>query len=93
MSMPGHVLLVSWLSGLLFLGAVHWPADTADLLGLVESLLSKFLFCMSFGLWRGLFLKKVFSAIEDQDAQFQCRLFLLVQALIFGAHVGSLELL
>ena len=30
--------------------------------------------------------------IKGQVVQFQCRLFLLVQALIFGDHVGSLEL-
>ena len=39
---------------------------------------------MSFGLVRGLFLRKLSHDIEDLDAQFQCRLFLLVKALIIG---------
>ena len=44
---------------------------------------------MSFGLVRGL-LKKLNLDILGQGVQFQCRLFRLVQALIFGALVDSL---
>ena len=46
-----------------------------------------YLFFMSFGLVRGFLWKKLVLGIFVQGAQFQCRLFLLVQALIFGAPV------
>ena len=52
-------------------------------------LLLKFSFCMSFGLVRGWSLRRLSSGIGGLDAQFQCRLFRLVQALIFGVRVGS----
>ena len=62
------------------------------ILGLVAFLMSSCSFFMSFGqethsLWRRLIL-----VIFDQGVQFQCRLFLLVQALIFGIPVVSLVL-
>ena len=45
-------------------------------------------FCMSSGLVNDFFLRVLFLGIGGLDVQFQCRLFLLVQALIFGAPVG-----
>ena len=50
-------------------------------------------FFMSFGLVRGCLLKRLILVTSAQDAQFQCRLFRLVQALIFGVHVVLLVLL
>ena len=47
-------------------------------------------FCMSLGLAKGWNRKRLFLGIEDLVAQFHCRLFLLVQALIFGVPVGLL---
>ena len=52
-----------------------------------------FFSCVSYGPGRGLFWRKLFHGIVDQVAKFQCRLFLLVQALIFGDRVDSLGLL
>ena len=46
---------------------------------------------MSFGLVSGFLLRKLFLGIGELDVQFQCRLFRLVQALIFGVLVGFLE--
>ena len=86
-----------------FSGSLPWPTAGADLGGrrvkhvelLISfergSLLSKALFCMSFGLVRGSSMKKLSHGIVDLDAQFQCRLFLLVQTLIFGVLVDSLR--
>ena len=39
---------------------------------------------------RGWFWKRLFPGTEGQVAQFQCRLFLLIQALIFGDLAGTL---
>ena len=82
---PG--LLVKWVS---FLNSVHWPFGDLDLgaggVSYVELLI------MSFGLVRDFLWKKLTLAIFVLGAQFQCRLFLLVQALIFGARVGLLVL-
>ena len=47
---------------------------------------------MSFGLVRGSRWRRLTLVIFVQGVQFQCRLFLLVQALIFGAHAVLLEL-
>ena len=44
-------------------------------------------FFKSFGLVRGCLWKRLILVTSAQDAQFQCRLFRLVQALIFGVHV------
>ena len=64
--------LVKWVA---FLGTLHWPADR-DNLGLGCAFLKlKCLFCWSCGLARG----------GDPGAQLQCRLFHLVQTLIFGS--------
>ena len=49
-------------------------------------------FCMSFGLVKGWNWKRLFLDTAGLVAQFQCRLFLLVQALIFGVLVGILGL-
>ena len=49
-----------------------------------------FLFFMSFGLVRGFSLRRLFLVVGGLIAEFQCRLFLLVQALIFGDLVSFL---
>ena len=54
-----------------FLNSLHWPCT----------------FYMSFGLVRGSSWRRLTLVVFVQGAQFQCRLFLLVQALIFGAPV------
>ena len=78
-------LLVKWVS---FLNTLHWPVGVLDLgvggVSYVELLIL-------YELWAGerLSLEK---ARPRFDAQFQCRLFLLVQALIFGALVVLLVL-
>ena len=76
-----------------FLGTLHWLTADADLgvggVSHVEMLILS-------ELWAGerLVLEKAFSLdIVDLDAQSQCRLFLLVQALIFGDLVVFLVLL
>ena len=78
-------LLVKWVA---FVGSLHWPGGGLDLgvggISYVELLI------MSCGLVRGCPLKKRFLVIFGQGVQFQCRLFHLVQALIFGALVVSL---
>ena len=77
---PG--LLVKWVS---FLGSLHWPV--VWIWGLVSFLLWNSSFFMTFGLVRGCLWRR------GLGAQFQCRLFRLVQALIFGALVVLLVLL
>ena len=73
-----------------FLGTLHWLVEGADLavggVSCVEMLI------LHFGLVKGWFWRRPFPSIRGQGAQFQCRLFRLVQALIFGALVGLLEL-
>ena len=63
-----------------FLGTLHWPAGAVEFgvggVSFVEMLIV---------------LRVLFLGIGGLDVQFQCRLFLLVQALIFGAPVGFLE--
>ena len=81
-------ILVKWVA---FLGTSHWSADRADLWVGGVSCVEMLLF-ISYGLVRGLFWRMFFLGIGDRDAQFQCRLFLWVQALIFGAHAVSLVL-
>ena len=54
-------------------------------LGLVVFLLWKCSFCMSCGLVRGWIWRRLCRGTAGQVAQFQCRLFLLVQAFFFGA--------
>ena len=70
-----------------FLGTLHWPV-AADDLGVGVSHLLNYSFCMSFGLVSVFLLRKLFLSIGELDVQFQCRLFRLVQALIFGVLVG-----
>ena len=72
-----------------FLGSLHWPAAGGDLgvwsVSLVEVLIL-------YELWAGerLVLEKAVPlGIVGMVAQFQCRLFRLDQALIFGVLAGS----
>ena len=65
-----------------------WPAGDDLGPGGIPTLSS--LFFMSFGLVKGFSLRKLFLAVRWLIAQFQCRLFLLVQALIFGDLVRFL---
>ena len=73
-----------------FLGTLHWPAGAVDFgvggVSFVEMLIL-------YELWavRDFVLRVLFLSIGGLDVQFQCRLFFLVQALIFGAPVGFLE--
>ena len=84
------LLFLFWLRFLPF-----WAPCTGRLLlvilvlGVSHSL--NYLFCMSFGLVSGFLLRKLFLGFGELDVQFQCRLFRLVQALIFGVLVGFLE--
>ena len=80
-------LLVKWVS---FLGSLHWPAGGLDL-GVCGVMLNCFFF-MNFGLVRGSLWRRLIHSIFDQGVQFQCLLFRLVQALIFGVHVVLLVL-
>ena len=87
----GPILLVSWSGGLLFWAhfiglLVVW------ILGLVVFLMWNCSFFMNFGLERGCLLKRLILVISGEGVQFQCRLFLLVEALIFGVPVASLVL-
>ena len=81
-------MLVKWVS---FLSSLHWPAGGSDRgvggVSYVELLIL-------YELWAGerLELEKAFLDTAGLVAQFQCRLFLLVQALIFGVQVGFLGL-
>ena len=58
------------------------------ILVLGEFLLLRCSFCLSCGLVRDFVLRVLFLSVGGLDVQFQYRLFLLVQALIFGAPVG-----
>ena len=78
-------LLVKWV---FFVGNLHWPVGGLDL---VFRMLSCSFF-MSSGLVRGCLLRERFLGIFGTGVQFQCRLFLLVQALIFGALLVLLVL-
>ena len=84
MLLSGLILLVFWLSGFLFL-VLCIGLPMVEILVLVVCLMLSFLFYMSCGLVRGWFLKRHIHVIFGLGVQFQCRLFLLVQALIFGA--------
>ena len=87
--MPGLVLLVSLLSG--SLSQVLCIVRLLELTWRLEGFLMLRCFsCMSFGLVRGLFWRKLFQGIVDQVAQLQCPLFLLVQALTFGEHARTM---
>ena len=72
-----------------FLGSLHCPSAGNDLVLVVFPMLS-FLFFMSFGLVRGFSFRRLFLLVGGLIAQCQCRLFLLVQALIFGNLVSFL---
>ena len=60
--------------------------------GLAVSPMLSFLFFMNSGLVRGFSLRKMFLDVRGLIVQFQCRLFFLVQALIFGVLVDLLVL-
>ena len=80
--------MIKWVS---FLGSLHWPAHGGDL-GVGGVSYVELLIFLSCGLVRGWFLKRLILVIFGLGAQFQCRLFPLVQALIFGALVDLLVL-
>ena len=73
------------------MNSLHWPVGDLDLgvggVSYVELLIL-------YELWAGerLSLEKAHPRYLRQGVQFQCRLFLLVQALIFGVPVVSLVL-
>ena len=75
---------------LAFLGTLHWPAGAVEF-GVGGVSLLSCSFCMSSGLVNDFVLKVLFLGIGGLDVQFQCRLFLLVKALIFGVPVGFCE--
>ena len=77
-------LLVKWVA-FFTLTALAWLD-----LGMVAFVKLNCSFLKNFGLVRGCPLKKRFLLILGQSVQIQCRLFHLVQALIFGAFVVSL---
>ena len=72
-----------------FLGSLHWPRGAGDLRGRWGFHSLSFSFCMSNGLVRGWCWRKRCRWVGVRGAQFQCRLFRWVQALKFGAPVGS----
>ena len=84
---PG--LMVKWVA---FLGTLHWPAGVLTLV-LVVSLMLSCSFFMSFGLVKGCLWRRLILVTSAQDVKFQCRLFHLVQALVFGVLVVLLVLL
>ena len=87
MSGFGLVLFLFWLRFLPFWAPCIGRLPLMILvLGVSHSL--SYLFCMSFGLVNGFLLRKLFLSVGGSGVQFQCRLFLLVQALIFGVLVG-----
>ena len=71
------------------MNSLHWPVGDLDLgvggVSYVELLIL-------YELWAGAPWKRLTLVIFVQGAQFQCRLFLLVQALIFGDPVVLLVL-
>ena len=74
---PG--LLVKWVA---FLGSLHWPAGSVDL-GVGGISYDELL--ILYELWTG--ERRLILGSFDPGVQFQCRLFRLVQTLIFGAPV------
>ena len=81
-------MLVKWVA---FLGTLHWPQSRLDL-GVAVFYLWRCSFRMSSWLVKGSIWRRQFTGAAGQAAQFQCRLFLLVQALIFGDLAGTLVL-
>ena len=77
-------MLVKWVA---FLQSLHWHADGCSLgvggVSYVELLIL-------YRFWAGERLELEKAVTVDLVAQFQCRLFILVQALIFGVPVGLL---
>ena len=75
-----------------FFWTLHWPASCLDL-GVGGVSFVEILIFMSFWLGRGLSWKRPFLGIGGLDVKFQCRLFRLVQALIFGVRGHSFRAL
>ena len=88
----GPILLVSWLNGFPFQVVFTGLLVGLDLGVVVVFLMWNCSFFVSFGLVRGCLWRGLLLVILDQGVQFQCRLFLLVQALIFGVPVVSFVL-
>ena len=88
---PGLVLFLSdiWLRSLTFL-VVCIGLWVLKIWGLDVSLILSCLSCTSDGLVSDWFWKKCCLVVEGKGDQFQCRQFLLVQALIYGALAGFL---
>ena len=80
-------MLVKWVT---FLGTLHWPAVGADLWVGGVSFVEVLIFSLSFGQVKGWYWKRLSSVIGGLGAQFQCRLFRLVQELTFGVPACSL---
>ena len=78
--------LVFWLSGFLFL-VLYIGLLGGWTLVLVVFLMLSCSFSMNFGLERDWSSRRLILGIFGMGVQFQCRLFLLVQALIFGVPV------
>ena len=72
--------------------SLHWPVDGLAL-GVGGISYVELLILYELWLVRGCLLRERFLVIFGMDVQFQCRLFRLVHALIFGAPVVSLGLL
>ena len=77
-------MLVKWVASLCTL---HWPQGGADL-GVGGVSYVELLILYELWLVRGWFWKRLFLGTAGRVAQFQCRLFLLVQALMFGDPAG-----
>ena len=69
---------------------ITWPAGGLGVGGI--SYVELLIFLKGFGQVRDFPWKRLILGIFGQGFQFQCRLFLVVQALIFGAHTVSLVL-
>ena len=78
-------MLVKWVA---FMKTLHWPRGVVDL-GVGGVSFVELLIFMSCGLVRGGVWKRLILVIFGQGVQFQCRLFLLVEALMFGVPVVS----
>ena len=86
----GPALLVCWSNGLLFLVLCIGPLGVWTLVSVVFPMLSSSNKKKAFGLVRGCLWRRLILVILGRGVQFQCRLFRLVQALIFGVPVVSL---
>ena len=91
LSVFGRTLLIFLIKLVTVLGSLHWPSAGNDMgpggVSYAELLIL-------YELWAGerLQFERLFLGVRELIAQFQCRLFLLVQALIFGDLVSFLVL-